>query len=391
MNITKTLEQWLSRTFRKVWDNRNMARQPAWLICMLSIVLSVLGVWFKVEILESHTPPFLFFFVVVTLTAFFAGTRGAFVGTAVTTLSALILHFSGNYDTEIQRVFSFLQVLLYFLECIFLTALLHRFQLNEKRCALQHNLTLKAKAEIEAREKLHEDFVHMATHELKAPVTVLKAYLQLADMKIKGSGDPAEASPTREIPQFSELLGKMNFQLDKLVDLINDLLESTRVGSGALNCQFVPFDLLRCLRECVEGFKAAHPTAIIRCEIPGDRLVISGDESRIEQVILNLLSNAVKYSPAGADVLVVCAVQENKVTVSVKDRGMGIPEDMKAAVFSRFVRVKSPEMSKLSGLGLGLYICSEIVKAHGGTIGVDSILGRGSTFWFTVPIQHTSF
>ncbi len=368
-----------------------LGSRPAWLICLLPLVLSATGIWFKIDLLESRTPPFLFFFVVVTISAFLDGTRGAFIGSAVTTLSALVLHFAGNYSTEILRIFSFLQVLLYFLECIFLTALLHRFHRNEQRYALQYSLTLKAKAEIEAREKLHEDFLHMATHELKAPVTVLKAYLQLAEMKMKTTVHSLETGTIPDVPQFKELLGKMNFQLDKLVSLINDLLESTSVRTGGMKFQMLPFDLLRCLRDCVAGFQAAHPDALISFDLPSERMVILGDESRIEQVMLNLLSNAVKYSPAGADVLVSSVLRENQVFITVKDSGMGIPEEMKAAVFARFVRVKSAEMSRLSGLGLGLYICSEIVKAHGGDIGLDSTLGFGSTFWFSVPLQSASF
>lgn len=388
MNITKALERWLAYSYQKIWDNGKIAKRPVWLFWLLPLVLCALAAWFKFSVLGSGSPPFLIFFVVVTLNACYGGIRGAFIGSVVTTASALLLHFFSLKDDEIVRVFSFLQVLLYFCECIFLTALLHRFHRNEQRCAIQYNEALKAKQEIQEREKLHEDFVHMATHELKAPVTVLKAYLQLAEMKIKMPVTGTADSSDNALPQFIELVSKMNFQLDKLVSLINDLLESTRIKAGALNCQMAPFDIVSCLRDCVEGFKAAEPEAFIDYSVPLQKIIVHGDETRIEQVILNLLSNAVKYSPGNVAVHISCEQIEGRVFVRVEDKGMGIPDDMRKSIFTRFVRVKSPEMSKYPGLGLGLYICAEIINVHGGEIDVESVLGKGSTFWFALPIHN---
>lgn len=388
MNITKALEKWLAYSYQKIFDNGKIAKRPVWVIWLLPLVLCALAVWFKFSVLGSESPPFLVFFVVVTLSASYGGIRGAFIGSVVTTVYALLLHFFMVKDGELVRVFSFLQVLLYFCQCIFLTALLHRFHRNEQRCAIQYNEALKAKQEVQEREKLHEDFVHMATHELKAPVTVLKAYLQLAEMKIKTPEAAQSESGGKAIPQFMELVSKMNFQLDKLVSLINDLLESTRIKAGALNCQMAPFDIARCVNDCVEGFKAAAPEASIDFSMPTQKLVVNGDEARIEQVILNLLSNAVKYSPGNAVVNVTCEQIDSRVFVRVEDKGIGIPHDMKKSIFTRFVRVKSPEMSKFPGLGLGLYICAEIVSVHGGEIDVESVIGQGSTFWFALPAHN---
>ena len=387
MNITKALDRSLTSWYQRIWENGSIAKRPLWLLWVLPILLCIVVTWLKFSAFDTKTPPFLFFFVVVTVNACVGGIRGAFIGSVVTTAFALMVHYFWMTDQGLIRIFSFLQVLLYFCQCIFLTILLHRFHLNEQRCTLQYNEALKAKEEIQMREKLHEDFVHMATHELKAPVTVLKAYLQLTEMKIKVA-DPATNPEGKSLQQFLELVSKMNFQLDKLVSLINDLLESTRIGTGALNCLMAPFDLHSCLHDCVEGFKAAEPEALITCTFPAGKLFVNGDETRIEQVILNLLSNAVKYSPQQAIVEVSCEQRASKVFVKVKDKGMGIPPQMEKSIFSRFVRVKSPEMAKLPGLGLGLYICAELINAHGGEIGVESAVGEGSTFWFTLPAHN---
>lgn len=387
MNITKSLENWLAYSYQKIWNNGKIATRPLSLVILLPLTLSAFGAWFKLHMLDSGTPPFLFFFVVVTLSTCYGGIRGSFVGTGLTTLFSLIMLLFAESGPEFMWLLSVFQVLLYCAQCLFLTALLYGFHKNEQRCALQYEDALKAKEEIQAREKLHEDFVHMATHELKAPVTVLKAYLQLAEMKLRIS--PQEQNLKREaiITSFQELTSKMNFQLDKLVALINDLLESTRVKAGALNCQISTFDLKRCLNDCVEGFRAAQPDANIDCSLPEEEVFINGDEVRIEQVILNLLSNAVKYSPGQAHVQVSCIYLGDEVLIKVKDHGMGIPHEMLQAVFSRFVRVKSPEMSKYPGLGLGLYISAELIKVHGGEIKVESEVGRGSTFSFSLPVH----
>ncbi len=385
MNITKSLESWIAYSYQRVWNNRKIATRPLWAICSIPVILSIVGVWFKLEFLESDSPPFLYFFVVVTLSACYGGIKGALTGSIVTTFFSFCLFFIIDGQEDIVWAFRFLQTVLYFGQCLFLTGLLHQFNRNEERSTAQYDAVLKAKQEIQDREKIHEDFVHMATHELKAPVTVLKAYLQLAEMKINVANQQHDQRPEDKMPQFSELVRKMNTQLDKLVTLINDLLESTRVKAGALNYQMQPFSIAMCIRDCVEGFKAAQPEAIIDCEIRATQPLVLGDESRIEQVILNLLSNAVKYSPGTPKVLVVCEQVGQSIFIRVKDHGLGIPDEMKSSVFERFFRVKSPEMQKYPGLGLGLYICAEIIKGHQGRIGVESELNKGSTFWFSLP------
>lgn len=390
MNITRSLEAWIAYSYQKVWNHKKIAQRPLWAICCIPVLLSLAGLWFKLSYLQSPSPPFLFFFVVVTISACYGGIRGALSGSIVTTFLSLGVLLITDGPHDVAWVFRYLQVVLYFGQCLFLTGLLHQFHRNEERSAAQYEAVLQAKQEILDREKTHEDFVHMATHELKAPVTVLKAYLQLADMKIKAANQQQDQGPEGIMLQFGALLGKMNYQLDKLVALINDLLESTRINAGALNYQMQPFNIVRCIQDCVEGFKAAQPEAIIDCEIRATPPLVLGDESRIEQVILNLLSNAVKYSPGRAKVLVICEQVGQSIFVRVQDHGLGIPDEMKSTIFDRFVRVKSAEMQKYPGLGLGLYICAEIIKGHYGRIGVESKLNSGSTFWFSLPADKAA-
>jgi len=388
MNITKSLEDKVAKFYPVVWDNEKIASRPVWAVVLISIVLSAICVGFKVLLLDSKLPPFLSFFVVVMLCVCYAGMKGALISITVTLVYSIALVIAADGKFEEFPGLSFLPILLYFVETIFFTALLHRAQITEQRCKMQYEDLLKTKNEIQERENKHEDFVHMATHELKAPVTVLKAYLQLAAMKIKSSPPSAQHQTASPINDFVQLAVKMNFQLEKLETLINDLSESSTVKSGALNYQMRVFNLVACVNDCVGGFQAAHPSATIDCRLSKSELLVSGDESRLEQVILNLLSNAVKYAKGIPKILVSCEQEGQKVFVRVKDDGLGIPTHMQPAVFDRFYRVNSPEVKKAPGLGLGLYICAEIIQQHHGEIGVESILNDGSTFWFSLPLQH---
>jgi signal transduction histidine kinase len=385
MNFTKSVEAWIGNIYKKIWDNNKIAKRPLWFIIGIPVILAGASVWFKLQYFETYSPPYLSFFVVVMVSACYGGIRGALIGSVITTGFALVLYVAAVEIHDDSLILNFLQILLYFFESVFFTALLHRFKLIEVTNRQQYEIVSSAKTEIQDRERIHEDFVHMATHELKAPVTVLKAYLQLAEMKLKSTDAIVLPDVQTQTLQFNDLVGKMNFQLNKLVSLINDLLDSTKIKSGVLSCQMALFDLVKCIKDCVDGYSATQPEASIYFSQTSSNLNILGDHTRIEQVLLNLLSNAVKYANGKPEVLVTCEQKEDNIYVYVKDNGIGIPDGLRSEVFNRFYRVSSPEMRKFQGLGLGLYISAEIIKSHNGEIGVYSELGKGSTFWFSIP------
>lgn len=226
------------------------------------------------------------------------------------------------------------------------------------------------------REKQQEDFVHMATHELKSPVTVLKGYLQLLVSRI-------EKEDTNK--NYLAMLGKMNIQLDKLLSLIGDMLDSTRIKAGELNHHFSIFNINNCIRECVDAIKASFPNHQITCELAQPDPLLRGDKDRIGQVINNFITNAIKYSPGKIDIKISALREDGFVKVIVKDYGIGIPKNKLKQVFDRFYRVDTLPKDTFQGLGLGLFIASEIVRTHQGYIGVDSEEGKGSEFWFKLP------
>lgn len=235
---------------------------------------------------------------------------------------------------------------------------------------------IKAKEEYKKLQRQKDEFLAIASHELKTPVTSIKAYAQMLEGLFRESGNIQEAT----------MLAKMDKQVNKLTDLIGDLLEATRINSGKLRFHEDHFDLDALAEEVIEEMeRTSGKHTIIRQLNAGG--MIYGDRTRIGQVITNMVSNAMKYSPGTSRIIVSTWQEPGSVTLSVRDFGVGIPEDKLDKVFEQFYRVNNSKHQP-SGLGLGLYISSKIIKRLGGKIWVESEQGKGSTFYFTLPRDH---
>jgi PAS domain S-box-containing protein len=223
-------------------------------------------------------------------------------------------------------------------------------------------------------ERQKDEFISIASHELKTPVTSLKAYAQVLSKRMAKKGDMDAAKH----------LTKMDNQLDKLTNLIKDLLDVTKIEAGKLVFKEDFFDLNELIAETVEEMQ--RTTERHRIVIDGHvTRKLYGDRDRIGQVVTNFLSNAIKYSPDAEKVIV--SVKENKddVTICVQDSGVGIPKEMQTKVFDRFFRVNDTRGKTFPGLGLGLFISADIIKRQKGKIWVESEVGKGSTFCFSIP------
>ncbi len=222
-------------------------------------------------------------------------------------------------------------------------------------------------------EQRKDDFLSIASHELKTPVTSLKASLQLLD-RIKEK--PTSANHIKLIEQANRSMEKMDL-------LVGDLLNMNRMAEGELELDKQTFTISEMLGECCNHIRIQGKYELI---IQGDtELKVNADQHRIDQVVVNFVNNAVKYAPESLNIFLKIDKIGNTAKISVTDRGPGIARDILPHLFDRYYRV-SHQGKNYSGLGLGLYICSEIVKRHGGEIGVESELGKGSTFWFTLPL-----
>ncbi len=224
-----------------------------------------------------------------------------------------------------------------------------------------------------------EEFMAIASHELKTPVTSIKGYAQLLHTHFDKAGDVRSA----------DMLAKMETQINKLITLIGELLDVTKIEAGQLPWRNTDFDLDALVRDIVE--EMVHTTDRHQIRIQGNiSSPVYGDREHIGQVVTNLLSNAIKYAPQADNILVKLRADADAATVGVQDFGIGIAQEKQAHVFDRFFRVSDPEHETFPGLGLGLYISAEIVKRQGGRMWVESRQGAGSTFFFTVPFAPLS-
>ena len=224
-------------------------------------------------------------------------------------------------------------------------------------------------------ETQKDDFISIATHELKTPVTSIKAYAQVLQRRFAKEGNINAV----------EMLSKMDVQLKKLTGLIGDLLDVTKVDGGKLQFHDGLFDFNELATEIIEEMKLTTTKHHITKHLAAT-MIIQGDRDRISQVITNLLSNAIKYSPHDKKIIVTSSSNKEEVTLCVRDFGIGIAKKQQSKVFERFFRAGDAE-DTFAGLGLGLFISSEIVKRHGGQISVKSAGRKGSIFCFTLPIK----
>lgn len=216
-----------------------------------------------------------------------------------------------------------------------------------------------------------DDFISIASHELKTPITSLKAALQLLDRMKK--------SPTALMPRLIEQCTK---SMEKISELVEDLLNVTKINEGKVMLNKKEFSIANLIDDC-----CSHITQLGTYElvVDGDKsLDVVADENRLEQVITNFINNAVKYAPNSKQIFLTIEGHDKHVKLSLRDNGPGIEAEKLPHIFDRYYRVDHTG-KQVSGLGLGLYISADIIKRHGGQIGVESQVGVGTTFWFTIP------
>lgn len=235
--------------------------------------------------------------------------------------------------------------------------------------------------EIEFRkqaERKKDEFISIASHELKTPLTSVKGYVQLLERSID-KGDTATVK---------KHLKKAQLQLDKLNELIADLLDISKIESGKLKFNKKFFNLNDLLDSIIEVMHQSNPDFKIIKKGMLDREIFA-DEMRIEQVIVNFLTNAIKYAPGTNEIHLNVEASEETVRIAVRDFGIGIDKEQQASVFEKFYRVEETAIH-FQGLGIGLYISAEIICRHGGEVGVRSTLGEGSEFYFNIPFISTN-
>jgi len=229
-------------------------------------------------------------------------------------------------------------------------------------------------SEVKRDEIRKNDFIAMASHELKTPLTSIKSYIQVLSKKLAANNDAF----------VDNALSKANNQVNKMTDLIHGFLDLSKLESGKLQLKPELFDMNKLLGDSIaELLLSTYSHTIIFND--SNILNVTGDKEKLGQVIGNFLSNAVKYSAKGTKIMVNSTITDGFVIVAVTDEGVGIKLKDHKKVFHRFYRVDNEKIKNVSGFGIGLYLSAEIVQSHKGKIWVESTEGVGSTFYFSIP------
>ena len=225
-------------------------------------------------------------------------------------------------------------------------------------------------------DRMKDEFISTVSHELRTPLTALRAALGLI------AGGALEKRPEKRAQMMDVAIGNC----DRLVRLVNDILDFERMGAGRLPMRFQEVEAKELLRRATDLQHPSAQKAGIGFLVDAPPLTLWIDEDRILQTLGNLISNAIKFSPPGTEITLRARVQSaTEAILSVEDKGRGIPPEKLDIIFERFQQVDASDSRDMGGTGLGLAICRNIVRQHGGRIWAESVVGRGSTFYFTVP------
>jgi signal transduction histidine kinase len=247
---------------------------------------------------------------------------------------------------------------------------------NQERQSLLESERL-ARAEAETAVQLREQFLAIASHELKTPLTALVGYGQLFQRRARRDGNLA--------PRDAQSLEHILKQADRLERMINALLDISRIEQGQLRLESQALDLERLTRHVVSEIQTLSGMHRFEVQSPDEAIWIVGDALRLEQVLYNLLGNAIRYSPHGGGIVIRISAQGETVRLAVQDQGIGVPASDLPHLFERFYRASNVNPNAISGVGIGLYVVKEIMELHRGTITVESDERNGSTFTLHLP------
>jgi len=233
--------------------------------------------------------------------------------------------------------------------------------------------------ELRRLERVRQDFVANVSHEFKTPLTAIQGF---AETLLGGALD----DPTNN-RRFLDIIRNHAIRLARLT---NDLLKLARIEAGKLEVEFFPVGLIELIEGCAETtlMKASRKQITLEIEVPLGLPAVQGDASLLRDVLQNLLDNAIQYTPAGGHVHVTAEAKGREAVITVSDTGIGIPTSDRERIFERFYRVDAARSREAGGTGLGLSIAKHIVEAHNGRLWVDSVIGQGSKFSFSIPIAN---
>jgi signal transduction histidine kinase len=343
---------------------------------LLPSILSICAVFFIVIIryvvdpaLAINDSPFLLFLLPILAVARYNSIAPSVLTLIAATLIAVYLLIMPSRGAPIFPVSILLQIFSFLLigcSIIFMTHKLKRA-----------NYLLRCHAnnlEQESRQK--DEFFSMASHELKTPITSIKMFIQMLQKRVQG----------KDTYTYT-YLRKIDSQINNLTTMINDFLDVSKIQANKITYKHEPFFYQDLLTEIIEQLQPTTTThqIVLRGSI---KKWVNGDRQRIGQILINLIGNAIKYSPDRKRVIVRVSATREIITTEIQDFGIGISPEDQEHIFARFYQAHHDTPSRFTGLGLGLYISCEIIKHHNAKIWLTSKEGKGSSFYFTLPVYH---
>jgi excisionase family DNA binding protein len=238
-----------------------------------------------------------------------------------------------------------------------------------------------------------EEFMNAVGQELRTPLTTTRGALQQAHRLLQRALEsPLSDNAVDLLTKLQEVLSRAERQISTEMRLIGNLLDASRIQANKLELSPASCNLIEIVRETVSGQQELVPHRVIELELWGnEQVVVIADAERIRQALLNYLTNALKFSRADQPIIVRVEVSHTQARVSVQDEGPGIPDAKRSRIWERFQQGERQPIGSGGGLGLGLYITRAIILQHGGQVGIESHMGKGSTFWFTLPLADDTW
>ncbi len=370
-----------------------MAEMPGWrrplvgyLFTIPIVGIGLVALFLERSFLSNLYFPSTFLLVTTLLIALFWGVGPALFSVVLGTISLYYIYISPFMLSSIPGTQEILQLLPYIIAGLVVaiitaqreTARYHALFAEE--VANEHADELaRANFELEQANKLKDQFLSMASHELKTPITSIRGQAQLALRRIA-----KQREVSSDISTAYTSLEKIEQQTRRLDALVEDLLDLSSIQAGKIPLQMSKCDLVEICRAVVEEQRLLSGRTI-SLEIPPEIVKIRADANRLSQVITNLVSNALKYSPDDKPISVRLSQDDDNITIAVEDEGSGIDREEQEHIFEPFYRASHARNSSKNGMGLGLAICKDIVERHGGSIWCDSHPGKGSSFFVRLP------
>ena len=353
------MEEFWDKTKRSLvrlahFQKRNRIRRYSLPILLTALVF--LTKHYLHPILGEHAA-FLLMSSIVTATAWYGGLGPGILATILASAAAYYLYLSRDIDVH-DTLGDLIMLGIFIMEGFLIS------------------IVSEARYEMENQK---DEFIGFVSHELKNPLSSVRGFSQLISRSIKKYKDEKVEAYAREI----------RAQADKMLELINDLLDITKIEIGKFAYREEIFVMDDVVRDVILHQKILTPNRDIRLNIGRIKRVIVGDKYRLRQVLVNLLTNAIKYAPDTKPIFVKLKTSQDMMLISIKDAGIGISKDEQNLIFDRYYRTQSVQKRRSEGLGLGLFITDQIIKHHKGKIWVESQVGKGSTFYVSLPVtQH---